>query len=76
MITSDCATTIAPAALAQHIPRSAAEATLSVVTGSGSAAPTRASCALFFGKTEISASATSKTTGHRKKVLIKWQGGE
>ncbi len=75
VITEAIAHTISPALLTMHVPRSAAEATLTVITGSGSAASTRASCALFFGKTEITANATSKTTGDRKKVVIKWSGG-
>ena len=75
VITAEVAASVPPSLLALHVPRSAAEATLSVLTGSGTAASTRASCTLFFGKTEITANAASKTTGDKKKVLVKWEGG-
>ena len=75
VITEDVARSVPPSVLALHVPRSAAEATLSVLTGQGSAVSTRASCALYFGRTEITANAASKTTGDRKKVLVKWEGG-
>ena len=38
----------------------------------GASAATRASVSLFFGRTELTADAHSKSTGDRRKVQIDW----
>jgi hypothetical protein len=62
----------APHRVAAHVPEGAAIARLSVAVGGGSSMATRASVSLFFGRTELTADAHSKTTGDRRKVQIDW----
>lgn len=64
----------APAHLvAAHVSEAAAVAKLIVNVGGGRSADTRATVSLFFGRTEITASAVSKTTGDARKVVIDWE---
>ena len=65
-----------PALIKAHVPESSAAAKLTVNVGGGAASSTRASVSLFFGRTEITANAHSKTTGDRRKVTVTWDQSE
>lgn len=75
VITDAVAKAAPPRLLEAHVPESAAVAKLSVLTGGGPAASTRATLSLFFGRTEIQAIAVSKSTGDRRKVAISFDAG-
>jgi len=72
VVTEAVARAAPPHLVAAHVPESAAIAKLSVSVGGGASAATRASVSLFFGRTELTADAHSKSTGDRRKVQIDW----
>ncbi len=55
-----------------HVPESAVAARLRVSLGGGTLASARATCKLYFGRTEVRAEAQSNMTGERQQVNILW----
>ena len=54
------------------VPEADVAAKLCISVGGGSMASTRATCSLYFGRTEVLAEARSSTTGEKKQVSIQW----
>lgn len=75
VITDDVARTAPAHLVASHVRESSTVANLMVNVGGGRSADTRATVSLFFGRTEITAKAVSKTTGDSRNVVIDWDRG-
>ena len=74
-VITDAVARAAPAHLvAAHVPERTVIAKLAVNVGGGRSAATRATVSLFFGRTELSAKAISKTTGDERKVSLNFEG--
>ena len=74
MITEPVARAAPAHLLAAHVPDRTVVASLAVNVGGGRSADTRATVSLFFGRTELSASAVSKQTGDERKVSLNFEG--